>query len=85
MKLNRSARNILSITAFAWSIPFAQAGDVLQPETESRRERASSLSLSQDAVSTDAVSTDAVSTDRGAGGTSGPAGCEVVRRFRRVP
>ena len=80
MKLNRSARNILSITAFAWSIPFAQAGDVLQPETESRRERASSLSLSQDAVSTDAVS-----TDRGAGGTSGPAGCEVVRRFRRVP
>ena len=34
MKIKRTARNILSITAFAWSIPFAQAGDVLNRETE---------------------------------------------------
>jgi osmotically-inducible protein OsmY len=50
MKINRTARNILSITAFAWSIPFAQAGELLGPETE--RERASIVRVRQDAVIT---------------------------------
>jgi hypothetical protein len=31
MKLNRAARAILSITALAWSIPFAQADDSRDP------------------------------------------------------
>jgi hypothetical protein len=43
MKLDRTARTILSVTALAWSIPFAQAGanppaaqpGVIQPQTES--------------------------------------------------
>ena len=38
MKINRTVRNILSITAFAWSIPFAQAGEALNTGIE--RERA---------------------------------------------
>jgi hypothetical protein len=29
MKLTRAARTILSVTALAWAIPFAQAGDRL--------------------------------------------------------
>jgi osmotically-inducible protein OsmY len=52
MKIKRTARNILSITAFAWSIPFAQAGDVLNRETESEPERASAVRVRQDAVIT---------------------------------
>lgn len=31
MKLDKIARTILSVTALAWSIPFAQAEDTLQP------------------------------------------------------
>jgi osmotically-inducible protein OsmY len=50
LKINRTARNILSITAFAWSIPFAQAGELLERETE--RERASIVRVRQDAVIT---------------------------------
>ena len=50
MKIKRTARNILSITAFAWSIPFAQAGEQLEPETE--RERACIVRVRQDAVIT---------------------------------
>ena len=52
MKLKRTARNILSITALAWSIPFAQAGDVLNRETENEPERASAVRVRQDAVIT---------------------------------
>ncbi len=33
MKLDRAARTILSVTAFAWSVPFAQANDTRQPGT----------------------------------------------------
>ena len=52
MKINRTARKILSITAFAWSIPFAQAGDVLNRETENEPERASAVRVRRDAVIT---------------------------------
>jgi hypothetical protein len=52
MKIKRTVRNILSITAFAWSIPFAQAGDVLNRETENEPERASAVRVRQDAVIT---------------------------------
>jgi osmotically-inducible protein OsmY len=52
MKIKRTARNILSITALAWSIPFAQAGDVLNRETENEPERASAVRVRQDAVIT---------------------------------
>lgn len=50
MKISRTARNIISITAFAWSVPFVQAGEFLGPETE--RERASIMRVRQNAVVT---------------------------------
>ena len=31
MKLTRAARTILSVTALAWAIPFAQADDKVEP------------------------------------------------------
>ena len=34
MKLSRTARTLLSVTALAWSIPFAQADDVTRGDAE---------------------------------------------------
>jgi hypothetical protein len=41
MKLTRAARAILSVTALAWAIPFAQGDDRI----ESRDDRGTTLSL----------------------------------------
>lgn len=52
MKIKSTVRRILSITAFAWSIPFAQAGDVLNRESETDRERVGAARVRHDAVIT---------------------------------
>lgn len=48
MKLNRTTRTLLSVTALAWSIPLAQAGTsplaragVVQPQTQTAERLAS--------------------------------------------
>lgn len=48
MKLNRTTRTLLSVTALAWSIPLAQAGTsplartgVVQPQTQTAERSAS--------------------------------------------
>jgi hypothetical protein len=54
MKLNRTTRTILSVTALAWSIPLAQAGasplartgGVVQPQTQTAERLASTGSTS---------------------------------------
>lgn len=53
MKLNRTTRTILSVTALAWSIPLAQAGTsplartgAVQPQTQTAERLASTVATS---------------------------------------